>query len=163
MQCIWFCFMVMYLKEPENRFNGIEAYYSYIISSTLWRNNTCITGLSNFCFTSAFAWLDLRYETGERISIFMETLQWRHNGRDSVSNHQPHHCLLDGLFRRRSKKTWKLRVTGLCARNSPVTGEMPAQMASNAESVFIWWRHHEKKSMHLANWVIEWRMYASAK
>ena len=42
----------------------------------------------------------------------------------------------------RSKKTWKLRVTGLCAWNSPVTGEFPAQMASNAENVSIWWRHH---------------------
>ena len=46
-------------------------------------------------------------------------LQWRHNGRDSVSNHQPYDCLLNRLFRRRSKKTSKLRVTGLCARNSP--------------------------------------------
>ena len=41
-------------------------------------------------------------------------LQWRHNGRDSVYNHQPHDCLLNRLFRRRSKKTSKLRVTGLC-------------------------------------------------
>ena len=39
-------------------------------------------------------------------------LQWRHNGHDSVSNHQPHACLLNRLFRRRSKKTPKLRVTG---------------------------------------------------
>ena len=43
-------------------------------------------------------------------------LQWRHNGRDSVSNHQPHDCLLNRLFRRRSKKTSKLRVTGLLRR-----------------------------------------------
>ena len=35
----------------------------------------------------------------------------------------------------------KLRVTGLCAGNSPGTGEFPAQMASNAENVSIWWRH----------------------
>ena len=47
------------------------------------------------------------------------TLQWRHNGRDRVSNHQPHDCLLNRLFRRRSKKTSKLRVTGLYAGNSP--------------------------------------------
>ena len=39
--------------------------------------------------------------------------------RDSVSNHQPHYCLLNRLFRRRSKKTSKLRVTGRCAGNSP--------------------------------------------
>ena len=40
-------------------------------------------------------------------------LRWRHNERDSVSNHQPHDCLLNRLFRRRSKKSPKLRVTGL--------------------------------------------------
>ena len=71
------------------------------------------------------------------------TLQWRHNGRDSVSNHQPHDCFLNRLFRRSSKKTSKLRVSGLCAGNSPGTGEFPAQMASNAENVSIWWRHHD--------------------
>ena len=44
--------------------------------------------------------------------------------------------------RRRSKKTSKLHVTGLCAGNSPVTSEFPAQIASNAENVSIWWHHH---------------------
>ena len=70
-------------------------------------------------------------------------LLWRHNGCDCVSNHQPRDCLLNRLFRRRSKQTSKLRVTGLCAGNSPGTGEFTAQMASNAENVPIWWRHHE--------------------
>ena len=70
------------------------------------------------------------------------TLRWRRNGHGGVSNHQPHHCLLNRLFGCRSKKTSKLHVTGLCAGNSPGTGEFPAQMASNAENVFIWWRHH---------------------
>ena len=60
-------------------------------------------------------------------------LQWRHNERDGVSNNQSHDCLLNRLFRRRSKKTSKLRVTGLCAGNSPVAGEFPAQKTSNAE------------------------------
>ena len=70
------------------------------------------------------------------------SLRWRHNGCNNVSNHQPHHCLLNRLFRRRSKKTSKLRVTGFCAKNSPGTGEFSAQMASNAENVSIWWRHY---------------------
>ena len=70
------------------------------------------------------------------------SLRWRHNGHDSVSNHQPHGCLLNRLFRRRSKKTSKFRVTGLCVGNSPGTGEFPAQMASNADNVSIWSRHH---------------------
>ena len=68
--------------------------------------------------------------------VIRHSLQWRHNGHDSVSNHQPHDCLLNRLFRRRSKKTSKLRVTGLCAGNSPVTGEFPTQRASNAEKSF---------------------------
>ena len=45
------------------------------------------------------------------------------------------------LFRCRSQKTSKLRVTGLCAGNSPVTGEFLAQMTSYAENVYISWRH----------------------
>ena len=43
----------------------------------------------------------------------------------------------------RSKKTSKLRATGLCAGNLLVTGEFPAQTASNAENVSIWWRHYD--------------------
>ena len=51
--------------------------------------------------------------------VHRSTLHWRHNDHDSVSNHQPHGCLLNRLFRRRSKETSKLRVTGLCVGNSP--------------------------------------------
>ena len=85
------------------------------------------------------------------VDITLCTLQWRHNGIDGVSLHQPRHYLLSRLFGRRSKKTSKLYVTGLCAGNSPVTGEFPAQMASNAENVSIWWRHHEKLRLDWAD------------
>ena len=54
------------------------------------------------------------------------------------------YILFNRLFRRRSKKTSKLRVTGLCAGNSPGTGEFPAQIGSYAENVSIWWRHHDE-------------------
>ena len=77
-------------------------------------------------------------------------LRWCHNDHAGVSNHQPHGCLLNRLFRRKSKKTSKLRVTGLCAGNSPGTGEFPAQMASYAENVSIWWRHHGERRMKRA-------------
>ena len=53
------------------------------------------------------------------VSWCQNALRWRHNDHAGVSNHQPHGCLLNRLFRRRSKKTPKLRVTGLCAGNSP--------------------------------------------
>ena len=71
-----------------------------------------------------------------------KSFRWRHNGRDGVSYHQPHDCLLNRLFIRRSKKTSKLRVSGLFVGNSPGTGGFSAQMVSNAEIVSISWRHH---------------------
>ena len=57
-----------------------------------------------------------------------KSLHWRHNEHDGVSNHQPHQCLLR-LFMRTSKKTSKLRVTGLVRgihrgpANSPQEGQ----------------------------------------
>ena len=54
------------------------------------------------------------------------SLRWRQNECEDVSNHQPHDCVLNRLFRRSSEKTSKLRVTGLCA----------------AEKVSVSWRHH---------------------
>ena len=61
------------------------------------------------------------------------SLQWRHKEHDGVTNHQPHDCLLNRLFKAQIKEASKLRVTGLCAGNSPVTSEFPAQIVSSAE------------------------------
>ena len=44
--------------------------------------------------------------------------------------------LYNRLFRHRSKKTSKLRVTGLCEGNPPETGGFPSQRASNADLFF---------------------------
>ena len=52
------------------------------------------------------------------------TLQWLHNDRDGVPNLD---VLLNHVLRRGSKKILKVRVTGLCEGNSPVTGEFPPQ------------------------------------
>ena len=59
----------------------------------------------------------VRTKALENRSVY--TLHWRHNDHDGVSNHQPHGCLLNRLFRRRSKKTSKLRVNGFCVGKSP--------------------------------------------
>ena len=69
------------------------------------------------------------------------SLLYRYDKPDGVSNHQPYECLLNRSSRRRSKKTPKPRVIGLCEGNSLVTSEFPAQRASNAENYSIWWRH----------------------
>ena len=44
--------------------------------------------------------------------------------------------------RRTSKKTSKLRITGLCEGNHRSSGGFPSQRTSNAENVSIWWRHN---------------------
>ena len=51
------------------------------------------------------------------VSLLMNNPRWRHNERDGVSNYQRLDCLLDRLFRRRLRKTSKVRVT------SPLRGE----------------------------------------
>ena len=113
-------------------------------SHPLWRHFNdaivCHIGSSYFCVVSVtwcFQWCIQTYP-----------LRWHHNGCDGVSNHQLNDCLLNRLFRRSSRKTSKLRVTGLCAGNSPGTGELPTQMASKAENVSIWWRHHQIVSVY---------------
>ena len=58
-------------------------------------------------------------------------LQWRHNEHDGVSTRQPHDCLLNRSFRCRSSETSKLRVTGLCDGNSPLTGRFGYEKISS--------------------------------
>ena len=103
------------------------------------------------CFNTTRNWKQVPLPT---------TLRWRHKGCDSVSNHQPRECLFSRSIRRRSKKTSKFCVTGLCAGNSPETGEFPAQRASNAENISIWWRHH---AVHLNECCDEINSFFSCK
>ena len=63
------------------------------------------------------------------------SLQWCHIEHNGISNHRCLDFFLKRLFRRRSKKTWKLRGTGLYEGSSPVTSGFPAQRTSNAENV----------------------------
>ena len=49
----------------------------------------------------------------------------------------------------RSQKTSKLRVTGLCERNLPMTGEFSAQRVSNVKNVSNWRRHPEYEFIYL--------------
>ena len=132
----------MILKETS--WNG---YSTPIIASSALNINVIVIekSESGFCYYSVGCKCHQSQMSGFRRLkgwYLSWSLQWRQNGHDSVSNHQPHDCLLNRLFRYSSKKTSKLRVTGLCAGNSPGTGEFPAQMASNAENVSIWWRHY---------------------
>ena len=75
-------------------------------------------------------------------NVFAHKLHWRQNGCDAsqiTSLTIVYSTVYSGTDQRKKSKLW---ITGLCARNSPVTGEFPAQMASNTENVSIWWCHH---------------------
>ena len=58
------------------------------------------------CYTLLYipsSWFSLPTELVPIRLCLLNALRWRHNERDSVSNHQPHHCLLNRSFGRRSK------------------------------------------------------------
>ena len=94
-------------------------------------------------FDRTVSWLVQLQQVRQHWWQMRRVWQWRHNEHGVVSYHQPHDCLLNRLFRRKSMKPSKLRVTGLCEGNSPVTDEFPAQRASNAENVSICWCNHD--------------------
>ena len=94
----------------------------------LWANNTVLQKYSLKLTIIANAFLEYIV-----IKISCRAWHWRQNESNGVSNHRRVDCLPNHLFRRRSNKTSKLRTPGLCAGNSPVTGEFPAQRASNAK------------------------------
>ena len=85
-----------------------------------------------------------------------------HNEWDGVSNHRRHDCLPNRLIRRRSKKTSKLRATGFCEGNSPVSGELPTQPASNAKKVPIWWRHYKIHISRLLDFERSWAPFINS-
>ena len=65
--------------------------------------------------------------------------------------------------RKQQSRASKLRVTGLCEGNPPVTGGFPSQRASNAENVFIWWRHrdilvHKRNIAHATTAMLLWNV-----
>ena len=112
----------------------------------LWLNHYSVTWASQITCNSAVysTACSGEYQWKHQNSLWLGlwASQWRQNEHDGVSNNQGLDCLLNRVFRRRSKKTSKFRVTGLCEGNSPVTSEFLAQRASNTENVSIWWCHH---------------------
>ena len=98
----------MFLTVNANSFYAWYIYiyiYIYAISTEL-----CLVFLTYIYFD--FIWLlDSKYSLFIILPFIPRyflsppclTLLWRHNGRDSVSNHQHHDCLLNRSFGRRSK------------------------------------------------------------
>ena len=98
----------------------VNIFFQMLFSKVFWINGNKSTMVQIMLMNrwQAITWTNygLDYRS---IWVRSRTLHWRHNESDGVSNHQPHDCLLKRLFGRRSKKTSKLRVTGLYVGNSP--------------------------------------------
>ena len=60
-----------------------------------------------------------------------------------ITIHQPHDCLLNRFNQAQIKENIKAPRHWPLWGGFTVTGEFPAQRASNAENVSIWWRHHD--------------------
>ena len=102
-----------HLPHPGNRNPIIFPFYSilfYIYTNRNYNNNTANFDCdndnggnvnyaiddNNLIFSISMSCCQCTV-----VTEFLCTLQWRHNGRHGVSNHQPHHCLFNRLFRRR--------------------------------------------------------------
>ena len=93
--------------------------------TSFWRNNDVI-------IAQCVCWV-LTILNAFSVRIWQS--HWRHNDHGVVSNHQPHDCILNRLFRRWSKKTSKLCVPGLCAGNSPGSVNSPHKEPVTREMV----------------------------
>ena len=121
----------------------MQEYINEITNNSSPRKSNCL--ISENYFSNIHFYIN--------INISM-SLQWRHNGCDSVSNHQPHDCFSTIYSDTDQWKHQSSALLALCAGNSPEAGEFPAQMDSNAENVSIWWRHHVK--LKFCVYIIRW-------
>ena len=120
-------FDVLFDLRPNKRLGKQSwGWWSETPSSSLWRHRNANTGGLIRCPIHRGIAL-----SSPAITQSNTTLRWRHNGRNGVAKQQPHDCIINRLFRRRSKKTSKVRVTGLCVGNSPGTVGMAP-----------WWHGH---------------------
>ena len=119
-----------YTKSDSDRTIIITHQMNGLLAQVQIKSNTWLTRKNNTLPVYLSCHVE-RYKSYVRWwwlgNLLNRSLHWRHNEPDGVSNHQPRHCLLNCLFRCRSKKTSKLGVTGLCADNSPGTSEFSAQ------------------------------------
>ena len=122
----------IYVTTAQNPLSPLmQEYINEITINSSPRKSNCL--ISENYFSNIHFYIN--------INISM-SLQWRHNGCDCVSNHQPHDCFSTIYSDTDQWKHQSSALLALCAGNSPEAGEFPAQMAGKAENACIWWRHH---------------------
>ena len=82
--------------------------------------------------------VSIRWRNALELCLMVDSLRWRHNGRDGVSNHRHLDGLLNRLFKRYTKAPRRWPLWG------EFTGDrwIPSQRANDTENVSIWLRHH---------------------
>ena len=100
---------VLWLVHSSHK--GLVIWKPCHVMRSSWRTHA----IFSYIYVDIFHWIDKVYSNFIRSDFlpsrnlvksvaffFILSLQWRHNGRDGISNHQPPDCLLKRLFRRRS-------------------------------------------------------------
>ena len=101
--CIWFYrkFIWHPYRLDLHRFSSFRLVWQARPTGQWNAQRLRLICVSCIILTCIFSFPVVRYES----SCFKFCpLQWRLNEREGFSNHQPHDCLLNRLFRRRSKK-----------------------------------------------------------
>ena len=137
---IFQCFGPSITMTWESTLNWLYGYFGRSGSTKkLWHNHNLIKHNNTLCI------FDVMYS-----NIHLVPLQWRHNECDGISNHRRLRCLLNRLFRRRSKKISQHRVTGLCEgkslgpMNSPHRGPVTQKM-SRFDDVIMRWNQRQRR------------------
>ena len=79
---------------------------------------------------------------GQTLLWELVSLQWRHNGRDGVSDHQPYDCSLNCIFKEQIKENSQSAASQASVREIHRWPVNSLTKTSNAKNVSIWWRHH---------------------
>ena len=120
------------------------AYKCFIVWNRYLRHGWIIT-------SHIIVWYIIIYPCDRYLLLALKSsypLQWCHNGCDRVLNHWHLDCLLNRLFRHRSKKTSKLCVKSLCEGihqwpvDSPHKGPVTRKMFQFDDTImhcYQWW------------------------
>ena len=109
------CEIIVFYHRPERPSVYIDHIIGRFIQVSIFRfscsqfDNTYVYMRKRTRSSSVYI---LVVGTQQRNVYSLIALEWRHNEHDGGWNHQPHDCLLNRLFRRKSKKTSKPCVTG---------------------------------------------------
>ena len=138
-----------WFQDPMSRWGclyGVQNYIClllYVYITQVFETFDCCLASNNYLYNVVLLpTVPLLVTTTKPHCSSLIVLQWRHNEGDGVSNRWCVDCLLSHLFRRRSKKTSKLRVSGIC-EGRPLICNEPNQIwfaLGCSDNIRVCWR-----------------------